>query len=442
MIFQTLFLDYMLTYLTLGIFALSFLFIVFEIYDNALIALAGALLMLLFGILTPQEAIGAVDFDTILLLMAMMIVVHIASKSGIFEWVCTKITALTRGNPLAIFLFFCLLTAVVSSVLDNVTTVVLLVPLTIELLRGMGRDPKPYIFAEIIFANMGGALTLIGDPSNILIGGAAGLNFTQFIVNLWIPILASSIFVIFVFIIRKWSDLKPISKNLADLFVANLIIKKVKNKFVKRTIHKDFVIKVVGVLVLTLLGFIFQTYLKLPTYLIAFVAAIFLSIICFKRINIEETFKSIEWTTMFFFIGLFIMVAGVEKTGILEQLSGWIAGSTSNVFYLSLIVLWATGLISMVINTVPFITLMIPVIVGIQAKFPGIDTQVLWWALSLGACLGGSGTLIGASCNVVAAGISKREGVQISFIEHAKFVMPITVGILLICSVYLFFGYN
>ena len=427
------------TYIAIGIFALAFAFIVFEIYDKSLVALSGALLMVILGILSPEEALGAIEFDTILLLMAMMLLVHIASKSGIFAWLNVKIAALTRGNPMAIFLFFSLITTFFSAFLDNVTTVILIVPLTIELVKGMGKDPKPYIFAEIIFSNIGGALTLIGDPPNIIIGGVTGFNFLDFIINLWIPILASIVFALVVFLTFNWKNLRPISNNLVDLCIANVTIKKVKERFVKRTMHKDFVLSVVAVLILTVIGFFIQSSLGLPTYFIAFTGAMLLAIMVSKRVSIEDSFRSVEWTTLFFFAGLFVMVAGVESTGLLELLSDWIANSTTNLFYLSLIVLWVSGLVSTILNNIPFVTVMIPVIIGIQAKFQGVDTSILWWALSLGACLGGNATLVGASANVVSVDLAKKDGINISFLEYMKFSFPMTMGLLVICSIYLFF---
>ena len=430
----------MLEYIALGIFGLAFIFIVLERFDKSLTALLGALLMVIFRILTPEEAIEAIEFETILLLMAMMVLVNIASKSGIFEWLNVKIASFTKGNPLAIFLFFSILTAVFSAFLDNVTTVILIVPLTIELVKGMGKDPKPYIFAEIIFSNVGGGLTLIGDPPNIIIGGATGFNFLDFIINLWIPIFAVSILTLVVFLIVNWRSIKPISDKLIDLTIANVIIRKVKMKFVKKTIHLDFVIKVVIALAVTIVGFMLQGYLDLPNYVIAFTAAIVLGILTTKKVSIHESFSSVEWTTLLFFAGLFIMVAGIEKTGVLEELSHLVVSSTSDIFILALIILWVSGLVSMVLDNIPFVTVMIPVILGIQAQFPLTDMSILWWALSLGACLGGNGTLIGASANVISADLSKKNGVHISFLNYMKFSFPLTLGILAVCSVYLYFA--
>lgn len=428
----------MLSYIALGIFGIAFLLIVLEWFDKSLVALSGALLMVIFGILSPDQAIESIEFETILLLLAMMLLVNIASKSGIFEWLNVKIASLTRGNPLAIFLFFSLITAVFSAFLDNVTTVILIVPLTIELVKGMGKDPKPYIMAEIIFSNIGGGLTLIGDPPNIIIAGATGLNFVDFIVNLWIPIAAAAVFALIVFGFFYRKSLKPIAGDLIELMVANIIIRKIRKRFVKTTIHKEFVFKVLAILALTFVGFLLQRQLGLPNYVIAFSAAVLLAILSRKRVDIHRMFESVEWSTLFFFAGLFVMVGGVEHTGLLHSLSEYVANSTSSVLYLSLLILWVSGFVSMILDNIPFVTVMIPVIVGIQANLPGVDTSILWWALSLGACLGGNGTLIGASANVVSADLAKKQGVNISFLSYMKFSLPLTVGILIICSGYLF----
>jgi Na+/H+ antiporter NhaD/arsenite permease-like protein len=428
----------LITYLALGIFALAFALIVLELYDKSLVALSGALLMIIFGILTPEEAIFAIEFETILLLMGMMLLVNIAAKSGIFEWMNVKIAAITKGNPMAIFLFFSLVTAFFSAFLDNVTTVILIVPLMIELVKGMGKDPKPYIFATIIFSNIGGGLTLVGDPPNIIIGGATGFSFLDFILNLWVPILGSTILALAVFTLVFKKKFKSIRDDLVELTIASIIIRSIKHKFAKVVHNRAFVMKVLAVLLLTTLGFLTQRHLGMPAYVIAMISAVLLAVMTTKQVSIEKAFESVEWTTLFFFAGLFIMVAGVEKTGLLEQLSHFIAGSTSNLFYLSLIVLWVSGLVSMVLDNIPFVTVMVPVIFGIQAQMAGIDTSILWWSLSLGACLGGNGTLIGASANVVSVDLAKKQGVHISFLEYMRFALPLTLGILVLCSGYLF----
>ncbi len=425
--------------LTLAIFAIAFLLIVFEPYDKSIIALLGAILMVIFGILSPHEAIEAIEFETIFLLMGMMLLVHMAARSGILAWLNVRIATLTRGNPLAIFLFFSLVTAFFSAFLDNVTTVILIVPLTIELLRGMGKDPKIYILAEIIFSNVGGALTLVGDPPNIIIGGATGFSFLEFVINLWIPILATTIFLVIFFLFKSRSHFQPISNNLVDLHTAYILIEKIKHKFLKITLHKWFIINALGVLALTIVGFLLQEVVHIPAFVSAFTGAMLLGIISAKHVNIHESFSSVEWSTLFFFAGLFIMVAGVEKTGILESLSHWIVNSTENMFYLALMVLWISGFVSMILDNIPFVTVMIPVIMGMQDKITGADTDILWWALSLGACLGGNGTLVGASANVVSVNLAQKQGVNISFLEFTRFGFPLTIIMLGICSAYLYF---
>ncbi len=430
----------MITYITLAIFGFSFLLIIFEVFDKALIALSGAILMVMFRILTPEEAISSVDFETIILLMSMMLLVNVSSKSNIFTWINTKIAFLTKGNPLAMFVLFSTITTVFSAFLDNVTTVLLIVPLTIQLIKGMGRDPKPYIFAEIIFSNVGGALTLIGDPPNIIIGGAANLSFISFIANLWVPILMSSLFIMIIFLISNWQKLKPITSNLQELYIANILIEKIKITFLKKTLHTDFIVKAISIILLTIAGFLLEDFIHLPLFVIAITGAITLMLVTSKRENIHDAFKSVEWTTLFFFGGLFIMVAGVEKTGILSQLSNWIANSSTDLLYLSLLILWVSGFVSMILDNIPFVTIMIPVVLGITEKFSTQpDINVLWWALSLGACLGGNATSIGASANIVSIDLARKENVNISFLEYMKFSLPLTIGVLIICSIYLYF---
>lgn len=424
--------------ITFLIFGISFLLIVLEPFDKSVIALTGGLAMVLFGILTPEQAIEAIEFETILLLLGMMMLVHMASKSGILSWLNVRIATITRGSPLAIFLLFSFVTAIFSAFLDNVTTVILMVPLTIELLRGMGKDPKIYIFSIILFSNVGGALTLIGDPPNILIGGAKGFSFLDFVQNLWIPITMTTIFLITFFLLRFKNKFQSIKGSLIDIQLANLLIEKIKHTFLKKEFDKVFVFKVLSALLLTITGFFLQEALELPAFISAFTGALLLGMICAKQINIHESFSSVEWSTLFFFAGLFIMVAGVENTGILELLSEKVAHSTDNILYLALLVLWVSGIVSMILDNIPFVAVMIPVIMGIQSQLTGQDTSILWWALSLGACLGGNGTLIGASANVVSANMAKKQGVPITFMEYFKFSFPLTIVMLGICSVYLY----
>ncbi len=427
---------------TISIFLISFGFIVFEKFDKSLIAISWALLMVIIWILSPNEAIASINFDTIFLLLAMMLFVNIAEKSWIFSWMNVKIAFITRGRPFYIFLLFSILTAVLSAFLDNVTTVILLVPLTINLVKGMGRDPKPYVFAEIIFSNIGGALTLIGDPPNIIIWGAADLGFLSFILNLWIPILMSMVFAIIVFIIVFRKSLKPIKHSLVDLQIANMLIDKIAYTFHNKVLSKSFIIKVLLILVLTIIGFFVHHLINIPPYIVALSAAVILAISVSKKINIHESFSSAEWSTLFFFAWLFIMVEWVVKTWLLNNLSLWMVNSTTDLFILSILILWISWFISMILDNIPFVTVMIPVILWVQAKMPEVDLSILWWSLSLGACLGWNATIIGASSNVVSVDLAKKENVHISFLEYMKFSFPLTCWVLTLCSVYLYFIIN
>lgn len=422
--------------LTFLIFGIAFVLIAFEPFDKSIIALSGAILMVLLGILSPEEAIESIEFETIFLLLGMMMLVHMASKSGILSWLNVKIATLTKGNPLSIFLLFSLFTAILSAFLDNVTTVILMVPLTIELLQGMGKDPKIYIFSLILFSNIGGALTLIGDPPNIIIGGANNFSFLDFVSNLWMPILGVTIAILAFFLIVYRHLFQKITHNLVDLQLANILIERIKHLFLKQGMNRVFVIKALAVLGLTIGGFFVQEIIHLPAFVSAFTGAILLGILSAKEVSIHDSFSSVEWSTLFFFSGLFIMVAGVEKTGILEELSLTLVSSTHNLLYLTLLVLWVSGLVSMVLDNIPFVTVMIPVIMGIQGEMTGMDTSVLWWALSLGACLGGNGTLIGASANVVSANLARKYGVPITFMSYTKFAFPLTILMLIVCSIY------
>lgn len=427
-----------MTFVPIAIFAVALGMIVFEVFEKSLIALLGASLLVVFHFLTPDQAIEAINFETIILLMSMMILVDISRKSGIFSWLNVRLVSVTRGNPLLIFLLFSLLTALFSAFLDNVTTILIVVPITIELFRGLGRDPRPLILLEIFMSNMGGALTLIGDPSNIIIGGSAGLSFNQFLVNLWIPVLSSILVALSIFTVLKWSALKPIVGNLKELFLSMLLIRKLEYKFLRIHMSRKFVVKAVTVLLLTLLGFVLQNQLGLQVHVIALFGATVLALLTSKEAHIHEALQAVEWTTLFFFAGLFVMVAGVEHTGILDELSRLIVNSTDNFAIVLLIILWATGFISMVLENIPFVTIMIPVIFGIQAQFGANGHEdLLWWALSLGACVGGTGTVIGASSNVVGVGLAKKNGVDISFLGYMKFALPMTLMALSICSVYL-----
>jgi Na+/H+ antiporter NhaD/arsenite permease-like protein len=422
------------------IFIAVFILIVFEVFDKAILATAGAILMLLFGLITFHEAIDAIEFETIILLMSMMLLVEVSRESGIFSWLTVKMAKISKGSPLLIFLLFALTTAFISAFLDNVTTIVLVVPVTVALVKGMGRDPKPYVIGEIIFSNIGGAMTLIGDPPNIIIGGATGLSFLEFIQNLWIPVLLSIVAVSLIFIPLHWrSHFKPIATDIKKLFLSHLLIKKISYRFLSTELSKAFMIKSLIVLGLTTIAFLLQQSFGVNVAVIALSGAIALLLLAHKEVEFEHSLQRVEWSTLLFFAGLFVMVGAIEKVGALDYFSSFIINASGGTYImLLLLVLWISGLISIVVNNIPFVTIMIPVILNIQTQLgPGLDPNLLWWALALGACLGGNGTLIGASANVIGVDMARKEGVQISFLEFLKYGMPLTIVTMIISSVYL-----
>lgn len=429
-----------MAWIVLTIFLGIFLLITFEVVDKTILALIGALTMIFLGVLNFGEAIQSIQFESLLLLMGMMIMVEIARESGMFSWVAVKLAKKSKGNPLFLFLCLTLTTALLSMFLDNVTTIVIIVPLTIELLKGMDRDPKPYIILEILFSNLGGDATLIGDSSNILIGGASQLSFNTFLVNLSPPAMASILIATLLIIATHWQHhLKPIKKDLEKLFSSQLLLRKIEHQFIKGNLRSDFLIKCALILGITIVSFFFSHTLGTSIAALALTGALILAIVTSKNLNFEKTLHSIEWSTLLFFSGLFVMVKGVEKVGLLTHISDFILQSSEgNYLSLLLILLWVTGLVSMIFNNVPFITLMIPIVMNIQSTLPEtVDPNLLWWAMSMGACYGGNGTSIGSSAGVVGLGVAKKHGVQISFGYFLKYGIPLTTVTLLIASLYL-----
>jgi Na+/H+ antiporter NhaD/arsenite permease-like protein len=421
----------------LSVFIVSFLTIVFEVFDKAIAAMAGAVIMIFLGILTFDEAIEAVDFETIGLLMGMMILVDLASSSGVFSWLNVKIARLTRGQPWLIFILFIVVTLLFSAFLDNVTTMLIIVPVVLSLTKGMGLDSKFFLVALIIFSNIGGGLTLIGDPTNIIIGSAAKLSFNDFIKNLIIPISAVVVVLGVLMGTFRWRALKPTTGNLRQLFVSNLLIQKIEIQFGQKALRSSFIAKVLIVLGATILGFIFQPYIGVPVSVMAVTGAIVLLLMTTEHASVHESLAKVEWPTLFFFAGLFMMVAGLEEVGLLELIGNSIIGFSDDYLSLLLMVLWSSAIVSMLLDNIPFVTVMVPIIFQVQPFLPaGVDPNMLWWALSLGAVLGACGTPIGSSANVVSMGVARRNGVNVSFLDYLKISLPLTFVALSIASAY------
>ncbi len=429
--------------LPLAIFLLTFTAIVFEIFDKTIVAMGGAMLLIIFRSISFEQAIEAVNFEIIALLSAMMIIVEIARESGFFTMTSFKLAKYSKGNPFLIFLLFTIITASASALLDNVTTILIVIPITIELVRGMGYNPFPFIIAEIMFSNIGGALTLVGDPPNVLVGTAVGLSFNSFIIHLFIPITAIIIFTLLAFYLIKWKELKPIHHNLPKLFLSNVLLKKIQYEYQKTNLDKKYMTTVVIVLGLTILGFLLQFLIGLPIAVIAATGALTLMLIVHKRIHVHHVFSSVEWGTLGFFAGLFVVVAGLEHAGILELVAKQITNLTNNFNILLLIILWSAGIFSMIIDNIPFVTVMIPILMTVETHYADNPHAILlWWALILGAALGGNGTMIGASANVIGVDIAKKHGIKITFLSYLKYSFPLTLIALGISSIYLLIWSN
>ncbi|MFJ7557906.1 ArsB/NhaD family transporter [Bacillus thuringiensis] len=420
-------------------FLITYAIIISEKINRAVIALLGAALMVIFGIVDLHTAFTKhIEWGTITLLIGMMILVNITSKSGVFQYVAIKAAKQVKGNPIKILISLSLLTAIGSALLDNVTTVLLVVPITLSITRILQVNPVPYLLSEIIFSNIGGTATLIGDPPNIMIGSAnKHLDFNAFVFNLApivIILLVVTTTIIF-FIYRK------------ELIADSVQVKKLMNLDEKQYI-KDATLmkKSLTVLGLTILSFMTHSIFRIDAAVMALTGATVLMLIGVKEHEIEEVFAHVEWITIFFFAGLFVLVGGLIDIGLIKTLAQKLINLTGgDISYASVLILWVSGIASATIDNIPFVATMIPLIndmaVGLGLSPSDAQIDVLWWSLALGACLGGNGTLIGASANVIVAGIASREGHRFSYIDFLKVGFPIMIVSLIISHIYIYLRY-
>jgi len=417
------------------VFIVVYVAITFELVNKAVSALLGVMVLLILHIVSEHEAVKLIDFETIMLLLGMMSIVAVLRKSGFFSMLSVKIAQLTKGSPLKILILFSIVTALMSAFLDNVTTVLIIVPIVIELTKGMGLDSKLYVISQAVISNIGGTGTLIGDPPNIIIGSKVGLTFNQFIVNLSIPVAVSFLVVLFYIWFVNREKFKPIDTSMAKLFSVQLLLEKIRVEFLDVQIDKKLLIKGLSCLAITILLFVTQTITKMSPGVVALFMAMVLFTI--SGVNVEHMLEEVEWSTLLFFAGLFILVGVLEHMGVIE----WIAHNIflkigDNPYVMVLTVLWVSGIISGFLDNIPFTITMIPIVHLMLAVTP-IPNNILWWALSLGACFGGNLTMIGASANIVSVGIAKQSRVHISFFEFMKASAVITILTLIVASVFL-----
>jgi Na+/H+ antiporter NhaD/arsenite permease-like protein len=422
-----------------GMFTLVYVAIMTERVHKMIATLLGASIIIALKVLDQGEAFAAIDFNVIFLLLGMMIIVHIMTGSGVFQWMAIKVVQLAEGKPLKVMILLGLATAFISAFLDNVTTVILVAPMIFLLADTLDVDPVPFLIMVAIGSNIGGTATLVGDPPNIMIGSAAGLTFMDFIVNaspVILIILGAYVITLMVMFRKSYHVSTEARARIRELKAERAIT------------DKKLMWQSLGVLSAVIILFLLHSVIHLEVATIALLGASVLMLI--TRSHPEEIFKHIEWTTLMFFVGLFILVHGMVKVGFVGLLAnGVINIAHGDVTVLTMAILWFSGIASAIIDNIPYAATMIPLIkeVGVIMVPNGTPAEIhqflqpLWWALVLGACLGGNGTLIGASANVVIAGLAKKNGKYISFWRFTKYGVLFVFESMVISTVYLYFVY-
>lgn len=413
------------------IFAGTYALIVAERLPRTTAAMVGAVLVVVTGLISQEEAATSIDFNTIGLLVGMMVIVAVTRRSGVFEYIAVWVAKRSQGEPVRILVMLSLLTAVLSALLDNVTTVLFTVPIAMVIADRIGVSPFPYLIAQIVSSNIGGTATLIGDPPNIMISHPAKLSFMDFFLNL-APVSAVILvitLVLLVLIFRKQLKISP--EEQQRILTLN------EEDFLRdRGLIKPSLI----VLGMTLAGFGLHEWLHLGSATIALTGATVLVLV--TREEPEDVFLAVEWPSIFFFVGLFVVVGALEKTGVIEMVARRGLGFTGGDLLLTgLLVLWMSAVASTIVDNIPFVATMIPLIQEFGRLGQIQELDPLWWALALGACLGGNGSLIGAAANVVAAGVAEKYGSPISFWDYFKVGFPLMLISILIATVYLFVFY-
>lgn len=411
--------------IAVAVFLIVILLIISERVHRTAAAMAGAMVLILTGVMSADKALSYIDFNTIGVLVGMMIFVAIVRRSGMFEYIAVRAAKAVHGDPWKIMVAFTLITAVLSAILDNVTTVLLVGPMSIAIARMLKIDPVPFLMGQILASNVGGTATLIGDPPNIMIGSAAHLSFMDFLENTGFAVL----FILAVLILlMKIVYEKKIEMGTVDTGAIEKLdpSKSITNRALMR--------KGIIVLICVIVGFMFHDKLGMESSVIALTAAAVMLII--GREDVNEAIQDVEWTTILFFMSLFVVVGGLTETGIIKELASKIIDATDgHPMVTMLVLLWASALLSSILDNIPFVATLIPLILAMQAD--GMDVTSFWWAISLGACLGGNGTMIGASANVVLSDISTKHGYPITFKSYLKVGMPFMLLSIVISTVFL-----
>ncbi len=418
--------------ISIVIFAVTMIAIMSEKVHRALAAVAGATLLLIFGILDVESLASYIDYNTVGILIGMMLFVSVVKISGLFEYIAIKAAKISKGRPWVIMVLFFIITAVLSAFLDNVTTVLLVGPMTIAVTSILGVNPLPYLITQILASNIGGTATLIGDPPNIMIGSAAKLSFNEFIINTGAPAVVIGFITILCFYFIYGRKLKVMPEKMQAVMELD------EKKAIK---DKTLLIESVIVMAFVVIAFMLHDTLGIQSATVAIAAAAVILLLNRSKIDPEEIISTIEWPTIVFFVGLFGVVGGLQQTGVIDMLAQLLLEVTKgNNTLMLLLILWVSAILSSFLDNIPFVATLIPLIITMGNS--GVDVKPLWWALSLGACLGGNGTLVGASANVVLSGISKREGHEITFGNYIKIGFPLMLMSIVISTVYLLIKYE
>ncbi|MBE6086276.1 MAG: hypothetical protein E7203_12675 [Selenomonas ruminantium] len=416
------------------IFVFMYMVIVSEKIHRTVAAMLGATSMILLGILSQETALHHIDFNTLGLLVGMMVLVGVTSHTGLFDYVAIKAAKVAKAEPKRILIYLALITAVFSAFLDNVTTVLLMVPVTFSITQKLHLKANPFLLTQIIASNIGGTATLIGDPPNIMIGSAVKeLTFMAFIENLAPIAILNLIIVIFLVEILYKKGLHTKPELQADLMQMD------EHKALK---DRRLLKKSLFVLTLVILGFFTHSITHVESSMIALTGGFLLLLLAGGSHHlVESSMKAVEWATIFFFIGLFIAVGGLIETGIIGSMASQAVELTGgDVTATSLLVLWLSAIVSSVLDNIPFVATMIPLIQNMGAM--GVSNlEPIWWSLALGACLGGNGTLVGASANLIVAGLAAERGVKITFINYFKIGFPIMLLTIVLSTVYVYIRY-
>lgn len=423
------------------VLACVYIFIITERINRAVVSLLGAGALVFLGVLNQDLAVEGIDFNTIFLLIGMMVIVGITKRSGVFQYVAIFSAKMVRANPRLLLIALSIITAVFSALLDNVTTVMLVVPISLLLTEQLKLNPYPFLIAQIFASNIGGMATLIGDPPNILIGSAVGFSFMDFVVNVGPASLIIMIFMIVFFDLVWGRKMTTTLKAKAHLL---------RYKPEEAIESMELLIKSLVVLTLVVAGFIFGHDHGYEPGTIALTGGALLMLLDIYKFapekqshRVHEAFTAVEWETIFFFIGLFIIVYGVEHTGVLGMLAQYVLEITDgDMAKTGMLVLWSSAVLSAIVDNIPFVATMIPLLEATAPSMGGPDAiEPLWWCLSLGACLGGNGSIIGASANVMVASFAERAGHRISFMKFLILGFPFMIATIGIAAVYAWLVY-